>query len=228
MMKIKSLSLLALFVLFSCASIPKQTAQNNSAIAITISADVRSGLLSVKNVKPEKVYFIKLNSTNDSLLKNSGIVSEYNFESWLGSLTSDSTDNFLFDVEPGIYAAVAAYGQARGATGSNNPVLILFPEKMIKSTILEVKPNTIVYAGKYILDRGSFMDNMKDADEIQKYYYKPLIQKFREFGLITISSPLKQIEQSKQIEIDFLKGYSSKFSGTDWEIKLKNRLKELE
>jgi hypothetical protein len=227
-MKIKFLLLFVLFLMLSCTSLPKLSTGKNSAIAITLGTDVHLRLLTLKNIKPEKIYFVKLNSISDSLLKKSNIVSEYSFESrWMSSM-SYGADNFLFNIEPGIYAAVAAYGKADDTTGAAKDLLILFPEKMIKSTILEIKSNTIVYAGNFFINKDTFMNKIIDADEIQKYYLNHLVKKQYGSELRVIAPSLMEIQQSKELEIQFLNVYSSKFKGTDWEGNIKNRLKALE
>jgi hypothetical protein len=220
-MKHKLLFILIIFITACATATPKATNINNSAIALTIGADIHSGLLTVEDIAPGKIFFVRLKSIDDSIMQKRGVLSTYSRESFWGNLKKDSTDNILFDVEPGVYAPIAAYGTGKN---SHKNFIILFPEKMIKSSIVNLKPNSMVYIGKFIFKKGPLLDRMKEADEIQKYYYSTINPKYQP-DCVALS--LEEIQQSQEIEKEFLIKYNAIFKDTDWTGKINNRLSEI-
>jgi hypothetical protein len=227
-MKFK-LILLFLVLFLSCISAPpKQSDPNNSAIGISIT--VEPSCLTFKNIA-----FIRLNSIDDSLIQYPIIFSnDYYSTTFMRNLLelSGAVDNFLFDIKPGIYAAVGAYAQE-----NSSEYLILFPEKMIKSTIIEVKPNSLVYSGRFYLKTPNLFETIagekKEIDNTQRYYHRPLLQELKKIVgnlvMIHVLTPsLDEVKQSTEIENKFLKIYQNTFKDTEWAEKINNRLKSLE
>lgn len=221
-MKCRFLLVLIIFLIGCATTTPKATNINNSALAITIGAGIRSGVLTVEAIKPQKIFFVRLDSKNDSLMKKEGFLSTYSRESLWGSLKKDSIDTILFDVEPGIYAPVAAFCTGRQ---SHKDFIILFPEKMIKSAIVNLKPNSMAYAGKFIFKKAPLLNRMEKADKVQKYYYSKLN---RNLQFYCVAPSLKDEQHSSEIEKKFLTKYSSILKNTEWKEKINNRIAELE
>lgn len=106
----KLLFIIAIFFCFSCATTPPSPVnQESSAIAIHAGATFHSGLTTIDCFRPEKVYFIKLNDDN-SLMSNNLIESTLNVEAWWGDNLIGRNTTYAFNLPPGRYAAVAAYG----------------------------------------------------------------------------------------------------------------------
>ena len=226
-----------LLLLLKCSSVPPIPSNNDHvAIGITVVINIHTKLISWDDLKPEKIYFVKLNSINDNILKNEIIESNYTHESLWGSLKNDSIDNYILDLKPGIYAAVGAYGLSRN---TNEPYFILFPEKAIKASVIDVKPNSFRYMGKYVFNTGEYFSNINKSDEVQKHYYNvffPINTELKEKSNILvkyvldsgkISGSVKEISNSNSDELNFLKNNEGVFKKTNFEKIMRNRIIEL-
>jgi len=208
--KIISFSIIAFIA--GCLSIPKQDNNESSVIAIKVSGTIRLGILSWDEFRPIKVFFIRLDNT-DKLISEDIIESTINDTSWL--VGRDTT--YLFNVEPGKYAAVAAYGTGYAST---EKLYIMFSEQLIKSTIVDVEPGTFVYMGEF------FAGNVS-CDEIQKYYYHYFSSKNKSSNTNYFCGSLKKEFAGKNEKIKFLLTQSEKFKDTQWENNIKRTLQSL-
>lgn len=125
------LLVLQIFLCSGCAGIPVAAEKGKSSVAIAIKLDVHSQLTVMQSFVAEKVFYIKLDSKEDSLKKNQVIASSYQDCPFFDELFGVCKDTFLLNVEPGVYAAVGAYGKA-----GTVETTVFFPEDVIKSTVL--------------------------------------------------------------------------------------------
>ncbi len=212
-----------------CAKIPPTVDLNSSAIAITIDVDIYKNPLNMQNLKPETVYFIKLDNETDSILKDNVIASNFKYESLFGNLKDGGVDSFLMNVPAGTYAAVAVSGLSGGNSpfsgGGNNGQVVFFSKEAIKKSIVTVEPGAMVYMGDFVFNRVAFWSGMKKSDECQKHYFN-IVGKGSFMGQPYAAS-VKNIENSNDVEKSFLKGHESTFKKTGWIVKLEKRLNQI-
>ena len=266
-MKLKETTLifvfLAMLIATGCATphitVPISYNNGSSAIAIRVHIENMSfGIHSpfggasagIERVRPDYIFFTKLDSINDSFEKDNILVSNYNYESIGVGFQMDTVDSFCLNVEPGVYIAVGAVGSGQS---SHDNFLIYFSKDTIEATKTVVKPNTMAFMGEHTLDRlaislwrppkpkklplqGSL--SAEDYNDPQQFYYynrsfKMLILDgeetvFSRFPNIRHAFPsLHESKRSKVAEIGFLKKHCKTFKEHVWLIKLKNRLSML-
>jgi hypothetical protein len=260
-MHLKKMNCIAIFLaifitIISCATAPPKVQNgNSSAIAISVLMDslsfrIKSSRKSgQENVRFDYVFFVKLKSLDDSILKRDVIVSNYLHESIKAASQFDAVDSFIMNVEPGIYAAVGAVGTGRT---SGDKFMIYFPKDMVKATIRRVYPNTITYMGKFFLNkvtsfnlfgiikepfRMGASDNKNDDPQVffsENYAFdllildgeESVISKYENYMMVL--SSLNESLGSMSIEKNFLKKHLKTFAGTKWISKINNRLSILE
>ena len=212
-----------------CAKAPVATDANSSSVAITIDVDIYKNPLNMQNLKPETVYFIKLDSETDTLLKDSVIASNFKYESLLGNIKDGGVDSFLMNIPAGTYAAVAVSGLSGGNSPfrgrGNNQQIIFFPEEVIRESLVTVEPGSMVYMGNFEFNRVAFWNGMKNADEYQDHYYNFIRKK--SYLSQPYAATAKKIKNSNDDEKSFLKGHISTFKKTGWLTKLEKRLNQL-
>lgn len=212
--------------------IPKPVSTGSSGIAISINLDYHGNLSDLGGkLKVKKVFFIKLDSVTDSFKKDNILVSNYYYEPFMVGFQMDPVDTFLLNIEPGFYAVVGA--QTAG-------LYIYFPEEVIKESLVEVKPNQIVYMGEYKLQKISInqTDN-SPPDKLQHYYYSNLL--LGDHKNITHGKAAEpwghepyfhapkvdKIKKFKGYEISFLESYKGIFKESGWIESIKNRINDL-
>jgi len=214
---------------------PSPLNQESSAVAIHVGANYHSAVLSLDCFRPEKVYFIKLDDSN-TLTGKELVESTMNVEAWWGDNLIGRNTIYLFNLPPGRYAAVAAYGT--GYINYDN-VIYLFSEEMIKSTIVDVKPGSFVYIGAFVSEMGKMLNPFDNSDDVQKYYYKHFSSIYKDHGgllsghLIAeryyyIATPLKEKRISKDSKRKFLEEQLKEFSNTKWEVNIRRELQQLQ
>jgi hypothetical protein len=215
---------LLLLAFVQCSSTPPiQSGSDSAGIGITVVINIHTELLSWEDLNPEKIYFVKLNSAADTILKNEICESNYSHESFWGSFKNDSVDNYILNLKPGVYAAVGAYGTSRD---TNKPYFILFPQDVIKSSIIEVKANSLRYMGKFEFATGEYFSNIGKSDEAQRHYYDiffPLNNEIKkQYNVIIgsildsgkIAASVKKISNSSSDEAGFLNKNKNLFKKT--------------
>lgn len=261
-MKLKKLLLTIIYILqtlvIGCAISPPIIAPNNgrSAIAIKIWMDTWSHGLTlpslnktsgIQRIRPEYIFFIKLNSIHDTFKKKELFVSNYYYQSIKSGFQMDTVDSFCMNVEPGIYAVVGAVGI--GQT-SGEQYIIFFPKNMIETTITVVQPDTITFMGEYVLDRFTTIsirmeqynqeqpamgtEGRTDQNDPQMFYFnnhlfdllmlndkESVISKYR--NLLPIMASMYESNHTDEAEIEFLNKHIKTFENSDWILKLKNR-----
>ena len=215
-------------IISGCASVPKATDDRSSAIAITVDVDVYSNpMAGTANLAPETVFFVRLPGD----LKGEILYSNFKTESWLSPLKSGGTDSFLMNIPPGTYAAVAVSGISSGNSpfsAGGNAQSVFFPEDAFKASIVTVNPGAIVYMGRFNLNRVAFWNGMKEADKCQTFYFNALNDNgYTRFLSQPYATTTKKIENSSKDEKAFLEGHIGTFKNTDWEARIKTRLKEI-
>ncbi|MCP3940029.1 MAG: hypothetical protein GY710_00910 [Desulfobacteraceae bacterium] len=231
------ISIFTLSVLFAgCAGkIPQSTMNNNSALSISAGLNARASFLTKESINTTNVFFIRLDDENDSLQKQKVITSNYNKTPLMVGFQMDNIDSFCLNLEPGIYAAVAAKGVG---ANSNVKYYIYFPEEMIKKTIVNLKQNSMRYLGEFDFEDVSYKNQMNNPDKVQFYYFAsglidgvPGTSKPRYISnFITPqhhSPSLEKFANSKEKEVKFLNSVSGSFKNTGWYDNIKARLDTL-
>ncbi len=216
--------------MFDVPPIPEPSSENRSGIAITVDQNIRTGLLNEGKSQIKKIFFIKLEDKNDSLKKNKTIASNYYYVPFMAGFQADAVDNFLLDIEPGYYAAVGAMV---------GMYYVYFPEEVIKASIIDVKPNRIVYMGEFKLQKISYNKNNNSPDRLQHYYYSNVLlgsHRYEVHGKVAMpwgysslfqAPKINKIIKSNEEEIDFLEGYLGFFKNSGWSESIQNRLSDL-
>jgi hypothetical protein len=217
-------AVLVIFLLVQGCTIGKiipATKRDNAALSITIDTSFKC------QFRVTEVFFIKLTDKEDKLTKD--ILYKSNYQVPL-------VYNFLLDIEPGFYAAVGAKGKGSytEGTGRNKErieydVFIYFPEQMVKETITEVKPNTMVYMGLLELACNNSY-TMQNNDKLQDFYYLselfdkeyPYLHPYR------IAPTMESFQRSTDSEIEFLNRYKLFFISSDWASRIKHRLEMID
>lgn len=231
----------AIFTLTGCAGlsgeIPGASGEDSAALAISLEMDSRTTILESESINPQVVYFVKLDSRDDSLQKDRFRESNFIKESLLRGFQFGSTDLFLLDVEPGIYAAVGMIGEG---ANSKAGFYVYFPRELVTASIVEVRPGEMAYMGKYQLAKVNGRRQMDNPDELQAYYntnnmFEASDQRLqrlpgfaRQYMWTQFHSPgLKDASSGAAAEVAFLSRQRGGFSNTDWQEMVDNRLDAL-
>jgi hypothetical protein len=219
------------FICPDCPEIQVAADKGKSSLAIAIDVDVHAQLTVMQSFVPKTVFYIKLDSKEDSLKKDRIIASGYRNCTFINGLFGKCKETFLLNTEPGIYAAVGAYG-----TAGTVEAMVFFPEEVITSTVVEVIPDSIAYMGRYDFYTTTFFTQLPNDshDEYQKHYYLLAINNFGDLRKKIVPHPAlyfalmkKEITQSPEAESAFLNKYASIFSENGYSIRFKNRIDEL-
>lgn len=200
----------------------------SSAIAITIDQNFRRKWNQEYKLEIKKVYFIKLIDKKDSLFQESILPSNYYFAPFMAGFHADAFDNFLLNVEPGVYAAVGA---------SSNGYYLFFPKEVITNSIVEVGFNEMVYMGEFKLEKISYNKEYV-PDECQMYYFSsrlfPGQSNYENRRVIShhptsgfFAPKVQTIKRPTEYEENFLKDYLKRFKNTKWKGAIENRLKRI-
>lgn len=232
----KYLFWMCLFCFLGCATkSPAPLDDESSVLAINVGVGFHSNLTTFDCFRPEIVYFIKLDADNN-IMSDDLIESTMNVEAWWGDNFIGRNTTYLFNLKPGKYAAVAAYGYGYISNGN---VIYLFSEEMIRSSIVEVKTGSFVYMGAFLSEQGSLFKRFDTADNIQKFYFNKLSSIYKEHGGLLsghlfseeyfyIATPLKEKFVSKEYKQKFLESQLKDFRGTEWEYLIKKEINALE
>jgi len=203
-----SIIVATILIIANCSTAPPtRTNKESSIIAINIFLQAHTSLLTLDSFQPEKIYFIKIEDGNE-LKANKVIASNYCTKSWNPGPARYTV--YLMGAEPGKYAAVAASGVGHG---SKNTMMVLFPEKVINSSIVMLQPKSIAYMGHFYLTTGKLINGMEGADELQKYYHTLI---FRSFGR-AIAPQERETYNSEEFRKEFIKSKASEFKNTEWQ-----------
>jgi len=204
-----------------CATAPPpRSGGDGSVIAVGVGVNVHTNLINWEYFKPEKVLFLRMgddrNIAGDDLVE-----SNFSHESFGSSWKIDGVTSYLFDARPGTYAAVAATG-----TGyeSGKSILVLFPENVIRSTIVRVGPGSFEYMGKYILEDGPLFGTLDRSDEIQKHYNALFTSTFKDLNIIlrsllashVVATPVKTSYNDARHKCEFMKSQMERYGKTQW------------
>jgi len=216
--------------------LPLSTRKDSASLGITVVSDSRTGFEVVESIDLTQVFFIRLTDKEDALTKKAVYKSNYYYAPLISGFQIGGIDTFLLGAEPGFYAAVGGIGKGH-VTGAI--FLIFFPERMIRETITEVKPNEFVYMGNYILKRTSYRKQMDGPDKIQNDYFSSRLfdEEHRYYGKQLVSwyispqfhSPaMDKFQKSPGIEREFLDGHKGTFKSSEWADQISHRLKTLQ
>jgi hypothetical protein len=218
------------------AKIPQATKKDSASLGITIEASSHTSLLTVESVDLKQVFFIKLANKEDTLTKDIILKSNYYYAPFMSGFQAGGMEIFLLDIEPGFYAAVGGIGKGHA---TKVDFLIFFPEQMVKETITEIKSNTIVYMGKFVMSQVSVFKRMNNPDRIQQFFFNTKLfdEEQRYYGKMVISnnvnpqfhSPtMESFEKSNDKEMEFLARHKTTFKSTDWANNINHRLEMLQ
>ncbi|HOT46774.1 MAG TPA: hypothetical protein PLM53_00145 [Spirochaetota bacterium] len=196
----KTLFIIIALSFFGCG-LPKnlKVAENKDSSVIGIS--LRTVTLSIFNNKPETVYFVKLDEKDENNLGNRIIPSNY--------VRGDYA--YLINAQPGKYAAVASF-----FTQTDNCYNSFYDADAIKSTVIDVGPNQIVFIGKIKIEnrmKNLYQNIEQNGDKAQLHYYN-LLKTFM-YGTFYCGS-LISAEKNKDLERDFLVKTRAYFKDSEW------------
>ncbi len=238
--RLKHLVVLTVFisVWLSCATTPPPKVTNDANVGISLSLFqnvIRVSRASSMFFVPEVVYFIRLDNNEKGQYKQTSlIVSNYKYDGFM----ADDGVIFALDLPPGEYAPVAAIGHLNDDVEKEEKFIVLFPVAAIEKARTKVTPGTIVYLGElYLKSAGT----MKDADDVQMYYYQLFsgIKDIEGFWTTYLKQGLKLsneyfiapqfqgVAHSKELQVKFLEKYSKYFKETKWYDFFQRRLGEL-
>ena len=227
--------LITFLLIQGCATIPTATKKDSASIGITIEGPGFKTIVGGdERTYYTQVFFIKLANKEDTLTKDIILKSNY-YHAFMYDLIRGGIDTFLLDIEPGFYAAVGAIGKGHK---SDAHILVFFPERLVKESITEVKPNTMVYMGKFALSGLSLFEIMGTADKIQSFYFNnQLLDKEQQYhgknmvpnwvGPQFHFQGMESFEKSTDSEMKFLERNKATFKSTDWANNISRRLEML-
>ncbi len=196
----KSIIIIIALSVLGCG-LPKNLRVPETKDSSIIGIAIRTVTLSIFNNKPETVYFVKLDENDENNLGNKIIPTNY--------IRGDYA--YLINVKPGKYAAVASF-----FTQTDNSYNSFYDAAIIKSTIIDVGPNQIVFVGKLKIEnqqKNLYQNIEQNGDKAQLHYYN-LLKTFM-YGVFYCGK-YKTIEHTKELESDFLAKTKVYFKDSEW------------
>jgi hypothetical protein len=181
--------------------LPKSLRVTENKDSSVIGISIRTVTLSIFNNKPETVYFVKLDDKVENNLGNRIIPSNY--------VRGDYA--YLINAQPGKYASVASF-----FTQTDNSYNSFYDAAVIKSSIIDVGSNQIVFAGKFKIEnkmKNLYQNIEQNGDKAQLHYYN-LLKSFM-YGTFYCGS-LISTERTNDLEKDFLKKTKIYFKDSEW------------
>lgn len=229
----------------SCASTsvtppPMAADPTNVGLALSLDQKVRTSLNLGGDFIPETVFFIRFEKATDRTYKNPVLLAS-NYK----NTGPESEDGVVFalNLPPGEYAPVAAEGHMKEYDAGSAPenakkVIVFFPKVTIEKSRTVVAPGTIGYLGELRMETVS---TMKDADDVQMYYYtlfsgnEKRTGAYKEMLLRTLDSDYtvyvapkhEKLVNSKERQTAFLTAYRKHFKRSNWAGHFDRRLAEL-
>jgi hypothetical protein len=196
----KVLFMLIALSLLGCG-LPKSLRVAETKDSSVIGISIRTITLKIFNNKPETVYFVKLDEKDENNLGNKIIPSNYARGNYV----------YLINAKPGKYAAVASF-----FTQTDNSYNSFYNAAIIKSTIIDVGPNQIVFAGKLSIEnkmKNLYQNIEQNGDKAQLHYYN-LLKSFM-YGTFYCGT-YSAFERTRDLENDFLMNTKKYFKDSEW------------
>jgi len=193
------LTLIALS-LIGCG-LPKSLRVAETKDSSVIGISIRTITLKIFNNKPETVYFVKLDEKDENNLGNKIIPSNYARGDYV----------YLINARPGKYAAVASF-----FTQTDNSYNSFYDAAIIKSTVIDVGPNQIVFAGKLSIEnkmKNLYQNIEQNGDKAQLHYYN-LLKSFM-YGTFYCGA-YSAFERTRDLENDFFIKTKIYFKESEW------------
>ncbi len=181
--------------------LPKSLRVTENKDSSVIGVSIRTVTLKIFSNKPETVYFVKLDEKDENNLGNKIIPTNY--------VRGDYA--YLVNAQPGKYAAVASF-----FTQTDNFYNSFFDAATIKSTVIDVGPNQIVFMGKIRIEnrmKNLYQNIEQNGDKSQLHYYN-LLKSFM-YGTFYCGA-LTSAEKTKEMEHDFFVKTKIYFKDSDW------------
>ncbi len=219
MKKLFVISSLSLLILTGCiAAPPKMSGDRGQVLALRLKIYES---IKIFTYTPKLVYFAKVDEKNRDLKDQSNIVfSNYCYK----------YNVYLFNAEPGTYAAIAATYKGQ------NDILytLLFPKELIEKSLVTLKPGEVAFMGNFTVKKPFFSSPLtdRDYDSHQLNYYRKLslfTNRLAEFllGDAFSSSHLDSSGKNREREREFLKTSRPVVKNTKWNPLFKRRLAEV-
>ncbi|MBN1183379.1 MAG: hypothetical protein JXB49_13895 [Bacteroidales bacterium] len=215
-MKLKIILILFLIGIGCATPPPEMINKESSLLSINVSFTyLPLPLLPLEGqyFSPDLVYFVKLeDDTNDLFSQTQILVSNY----------YNDYGVFIANVEPGKYIAIAAHYKSKHDKKAKDYIL-MFPKKVIQSTIVDVKLGSIVYMGDVKLDQQPIFrlsNKANNFDDLQSYFYNLLVpfelpSAISFFLTDTRYANATLVSFNKNID-DFIKNQEKYFKDTKW------------
>jgi hypothetical protein len=209
----KKIILCMLIVCAAGCGLQKNLRVPESRESSIIGISVNTAHMLIFSNNADVVYFVKLDEKNDDITGDTIYPSNY----------TNGDYAYLVNARPGKYAAVAS-----SFTQADESYSTFFDAKTIQSTIIEVGPGSIVYAGTLIVDnRLVYLDQNveKIGDKAQIHYYKKL--KTTLYGTFNCGL-LRSIDRSRDSEKNYLVKTKKNFKDTEWIPVIEQKIESLE
>lgn len=181
--------------------LPKKLRTVDEKESSVIGISIRTITLSIFRNKPEVVYFVKLDEKDENNLGAKLIPTNYTRGDYA----------YLINALPGKYAAVASF-----FTQTENSYNTFYDAALIQSSVIEVGPNQIVYAGNFIIEnqmKNLYQNIEQNGDRAQLHYYN-LLKSFM-YGTNYCGS-LGTSSRTKEDEKEFFKRTKDYFKDSEW------------
>jgi hypothetical protein len=237
MLKFKHFIIILVFIgLYGCAGTkPPPTPLDSQSSIIGICLKTRTSIKIISK-QPNLLYFISLNDTDTSYLKDAFIPSNYCKDDQI----------YLLNAKPGRYAVVAAFKSEQMYYPSSSPSegfsvtytppseiksTTLLSEEMIKMTDVTVAPGSVVFLGAFVVDQSM---TFGDPDKVQAHYVQ-LISPDSKTGYFSQAFSGKHYYKGsfhkkkcdENTEYMFLKNALVHFKDTEWESVINKRIRAL-
>jgi len=224
----------ALALSLACATLPPPARETADLSVIAIATSISTPLWG--HTQAEYVYFVRLDESGTYAYDNP-IQSNYASDEYV----------YLFNAQPGRYAAVAAgyQQQSQGApmgssvglgggfsmgvsvsSSSTNTFTAYLPRALIEETVVTVGPAEAVFIGEITLDKTSW----EAADDIQLHYYHLLAPGHEDLNFLMRAfsgqshnaGAEHELDQSQGSQNRFLGHSQQEFAGAEWESIFQN------
>jgi hypothetical protein len=181
--------------------LPKSLRVADTKDSSVIGISIRTITLKIFNNKPETVYFVKLDEKDENNLGSKIIPSNYARGDYV----------YLINAQPGKYAAVASF-----FTQTDNSYNSFYDAAIIRSTVIDVGPNQIVFAGKLSIEnkmKNLYQNIEQNGDKAQLHYYS-LLKSFM-YGTFYCGI-YSTFDRSRDLENDFYIKTKKYFADSEW------------
>ena len=217
---------------------------DEQSAALGLSLKMRQGPLKLTSATPDIVFFVRLEEGETA----ADVVGKRQL---IPSTWADKEQVYLFNVEPGTYAAVAAiYGVEHEPTSTNvastnigsnasasfditiygeDTYRNYFSQEMVAETVATVAPGSLVFIGRFVANQST---SFGDGDEVQEHFIRIVEgEGADESGFSKMLSgeysrrlDPHEIQRGEDAHNKFVKNAEKYLAGTAWKIRAEQTL----